>query len=283
MKHVLITRPTVENFSRGVASPAEKDASLDRLRRFAKVLEGQAAHSTLKDSKEKLVVTCLSCELRIANAVCCGMNKQPLSGVFRIIMCSRVTGATVELKSFIALGSCSKELQEKIQGRCVDSLKEQSHDKGWNAVLVSETDAYGRDVCIVLFTRDIWDYLEASDPSLRGHLPGRVYHRLAKYGFCPMYEYLFKVTRHRLELWVLSDAECDNIDCTRMGTKLCTGCRAVYYCSVECSKTAWPYHKSLCKKKASLGSSFSARIVKVRDTVMEAIMEDPSYETVCRG
>ena len=30
--------------------------------------------------------------------------------------------------------------------------------------------------------------------------------------------------------------------------KLCSGCKDVYYCSIECQKSNWKEHKPLCKK-----------------------------------
>lgn len=274
------TAAAIDNFRE--PSQTEKAVSADRLARFANVLQGDASYSSLKDNIEKIVVTGLSCQLRIANAICCSVNKKSLAEVFRVILCSRVTGATVEVDftrmgTAATLGTCSKEEQNRVRTECSKSLMQQSKDKSWNTTLLSETDAYGKDVCISIFTRDIWDYLEASDPSLRGKLPGRVFARFAKYGFCPMYEYLFIATRNRLELWVLGDDECASIQCNKPASLLCTGCRMVRYCSPECQQEAWKGHKSTCKKKNGLGSAYSARFVKIRPSVMRAINEDPTY------
>jgi hypothetical protein len=275
------TAAAIDNFRE--PSQTEKAVSADRLARFANVLQGDALHSSLKDNIEKVVVTGFSCQLRIANAICCSVNEKSLAEVFHVILCSRLTGATAEVDTThimgtaATLGTCSKEKQNKIREECYESLRQQSLDKSWNTTLLSETDAYGKDVCISIFTRDIWDYLEASDPSLRGKLPGRVFARFAKYGFCPMYEYLFIATRNRLELWVLGDDECASIHCNKPASLLCTGCRMVRYCSLECQQEAWKGHKSTCKKKNELGSAYSARFVKIRASVMQAINEDPTY------
>ena len=34
----------------------------------------------------------------------------------------------------------------------------------------------------------------------------------------------------------------------RPGTRRCSGCRAVWYCSRECQSSAWGAHKSVCKR-----------------------------------
>ena len=287
---LLITRHTepetaaaIDNFR--APSQAEKVVSADRLSRFANVLQGDAPHSSLQDNVEKIVLTGLSCQLRISNAICCSVNKKSLAEMFRVVLCSRVTGATVEvdttrLGTTAALGTCSKERQNSIRAECSESFIQQSIDKRWNTTLLSQTDAYGKDVCISIFTRELWDYLEESDSSLRGKLPGRVFARFAKYGFCPMYEYLFIATRNRLELWVLGDDECARISCNKTASLLCTGCRMVRYCSLECQLAAWKGHKSGCKKKTDMGSSVSARFVKIRQSVMQAINEDPTYSAL---
>ena len=96
--------------------------------------------------------------------------------MFRVILCSRVTGATAEvdttrLGTTATLGTFSKERQNRIRAECSESFIQQSIDKRWNTTLLSDTDSYGKDVCISIFTRELWDYLEESDPSLRGKLP----------------------------------------------------------------------------------------------------------------
>ena len=50
----------------------------------------------------------------------------------------------------------------------------------------------------------------------------------------------------------------------------------VSYCSLECQHDAWKGHKLMCKKKTNMGSSVSARFVKIRQSVMQAIKEDPT-------
>lgn len=41
---------------------------------------------------------------------------------------------------------------------------------------------------------------------------------------------------------------CD--ECGKTGhLRLCSACRTVSYCSVECQKKDWPVHKTSCKKK----------------------------------
>jgi hypothetical protein len=35
--------------------------------------------------------------------------------------------------------------------------------------------------------------------------------------------------------------------CDRVGTKLCSGCKAIHYCSTACQKMDWPIHKIICK------------------------------------
>ena len=70
--HLLITRNTepetaaaIDNFR--APSQAERIVSADRLSRFANVLQGDAPHSSLQDNIEKIVVTGLSCQLRLRN------------------------------------------------------------------------------------------------------------------------------------------------------------------------------------------------------------------------
>src|SRR3990172_604027 len=42
--------------------------------------------------------------------------------------------------------------------------------------------------------------------------------------------------------------QCFNTNCKNIGTKICTACRTVKYCSVECQKKHFPMHKEFCKK-----------------------------------
>ncbi|KAF2134700.1 hypothetical protein P153DRAFT_329293 [Dothidotthia symphoricarpi CBS 119687] len=35
--------------------------------------------------------------------------------------------------------------------------------------------------------------------------------------------------------------------CTEVGTKVCSGCHEIRYCSKQCQKSDWPIHKLLCK------------------------------------
>jgi len=44
-------------------------------------------------------------------------------------------------------------------------------------------------------------------------------------------------------------ALCEHVGCTNLGTKLCTACRLVSYCSKECQLAAWKAgHKRQCRK-----------------------------------
>lgn len=40
---------------------------------------------------------------------------------------------------------------------------------------------------------------------------------------------------------------CGLASCPNSGTKICTKCRIIRYCSVACQKTDWPHHKQGCK------------------------------------
>jgi hypothetical protein len=38
--------------------------------------------------------------------------------------------------------------------------------------------------------------------------------------------------------------------CDRVGTKICSGCKSIHYCSTACQKMDWPIHKIICKDYA---------------------------------
>ena len=42
-------------------------------------------------------------------------------------------------------------------------------------------------------------------------------------------------------------SKCAYIKCKNIGTKKCSCCKIVYYCSPECQKLDWPLHKNDCK------------------------------------
>ena len=42
--------------------------------------------------------------------------------------------------------------------------------------------------------------------------------------------------------------KCGASGCNRSGTKRCTGCYLIYFCSDPCFKETWPAHKSKCKE-----------------------------------
>ena len=42
--------------------------------------------------------------------------------------------------------------------------------------------------------------------------------------------------------------KCTASGCTRKGSKRCTGCYLIYFCSDPCFKETWPTHKSKCKE-----------------------------------
>ncbi len=46
-------------------------------------------------------------------------------------------------------------------------------------------------------------------------------------------------------------ANCGKVEVDDVKLKICTACRLVKYCSVECQKTHRPQHKKACKKKAA--------------------------------
>ncbi|KZV86224.1 hypothetical protein EXIGLDRAFT_653423 [Exidia glandulosa HHB12029] len=45
---------------------------------------------------------------------------------------------------------------------------------------------------------------------------------------------------------------CDRDGCPNEGTKRCSGCKTVYYCSENCQKSAWAAHKKGCQINAML-------------------------------
>ncbi len=46
-------------------------------------------------------------------------------------------------------------------------------------------------------------------------------------------------------------ASCGKVEVDDVKLKLCTACKLVKYCSVECQKNHWPQHKKVCKKRAA--------------------------------
>ena len=44
---------------------------------------------------------------------------------------------------------------------------------------------------------------------------------------------------------------CYNLKCSKEGTKKCSRCHTVYYCSLECQKSHWKHHKLVCKSSSS--------------------------------
>merc|ERR1719341_1904622 len=42
---------------------------------------------------------------------------------------------------------------------------------------------------------------------------------------------------------------CGRKGCEEKGTQLCSRCKSVSYCSVACSETYWPEHRSSCSKE----------------------------------
>jgi MYND finger len=50
---------------------------------------------------------------------------------------------------------------------------------------------------------------------------------------------------------------CKRTNCTRLGTKHCSACQSVWYCSVECQRANWKDHKVTCGKKLLTESELS--------------------------
>ena len=55
---------------------------------------------------------------------------------------------------------------------------------------------------------------------------------------------------------------CDNPVCFNYEVKPCSGCRLVYYCSIECQKLDWKNHKQLCVKKGGKTRSKKKKTMK---------------------
>jgi len=45
----------------------------------------------------------------------------------------------------------------------------------------------------------------------------------------------------------MSGTICENPSCRKVGRLQCSRCKFTCYCSVECQRALWPFHKSLCK------------------------------------
>ena len=45
--------------------------------------------------------------------------------------------------------------------------------------------------------------------------------------------------------------DCDNINCPKPGTKTCTRCKEVWYCSKDCQVAHWHNHKTQCSKSTN--------------------------------
>lgn len=253
-----------------------KTASAERLEKLASVIQGHALYTTL-ELYEQDVATFLSLNLLVAKAVCCGVNKQSLGDMFRVILCSKTTGATVEIDmkaNIEGIASIDEPVQKTMRINLTELFTRQSIGKEWNVNISLDDDP---EVCMVAFARDTWDYLEKCDSSLRGNLPGRAFARLARYRLCAMYDFGFIVARSRLELWVLGEDECVNLSCTT-GTgrvKLCTGCQMARYCSKECQAADWDRHKSMCRQRGSVGC---ARIVKLQQSAFDKLQESAIHD-----
>ena len=54
--------------------------------------------------------------------------------------------------------------------------------------------------------------------------------------------------REHLDPNTFEERPCTLASCTKMATKKCSRCKAVYYCSMECNTANWKVHKKDCKK-----------------------------------
>lgn len=46
---------------------------------------------------------------------------------------------------------------------------------------------------------------------------------------------------------IVGSHKCGNAHCAKAASKICTACRTVFYCSVECQRGDWLAHKFVCK------------------------------------
>ena len=54
---------------------------------------------------------------------------------------------------------------------------------------------------------------------------------------------------------------CSGLKCTGLGTKHCGACQSESYCSVECQRANWKYHKIACGKKLLSGMELDAFLI----------------------
>ena len=54
--------------------------------------------------------------------------------------------------------------------------------------------------------------------------------------------------KEHLDPNTFEERRCTLASCTKIATKKCSRCRAVYYCSMECNAANWKVHKTGCKK-----------------------------------
>ncbi len=53
---------------------------------------------------------------------------------------------------------------------------------------------------------------------------------------------------HNLRIWktICKNKGCANCQANHLGSKMCKGCKKIWYCSNKCQKKAWGYHKLIC-------------------------------------
>ncbi len=63
---------------------------------------------------------------------------------------------------------------------------------------------------------------------------------------------------------------CQEYACSKSAQQCCSSCKSVYYCSKECQRSDWPFHKQLCHV------SLSERLRSICDWALK-------YDEVCVG